>query len=669
MYKIIMMLINLIPIKRIRQDLRLYFKLRFYEQQRFTSIKKLAIWGWWQGNNLGDNWIKKCLAQTFPEAVFVNTEDFDIFKYKFVILGGGGLFDNDVINPWKNVPDKFNFGVLGLGSDFKHKSNSAKSLYKKSKFFFIRDTYSLDCMNISEVNRSYDLTFAYPLQWLEEKDLNLDKLFFVWRDTKVFYSDKRYKNYVSYAKFKDNYNDFKKVIESQFTNIENNDFQTKSSDIEELMDGCGFVISGRFHGLVAAIQKGIPCIAIDIYPKNRILMRDCGLEEYCIKMDEVDKLPYLIEKAKENVSEIRKKLFQYRQTANEQILKDIAVAKKTVAECFKDTTKLKGLHYGSYWMKENDIINVMSDDLSKLCCLKKIDLRLYKKRVSKRVSKHIKLPNGQQNFIDTNAIIKDVKKYKPDFVILNSAGLSLYDEGYEFLKKNNIISVGIELSDPDVFDSNGKLYAHKFDLFYTNSKYSLENQYDKKRVNIKLLPFAASTTHHYPINISKKYDIVVIGHSRPDRERLLEKIKGKYAIGLYGCGWKDSSLGQVNGFEHTKAINSGKIYLSFSNTCAGYQNVKVGLFEAMACRMCIITQYFPEIEDYFRVGDEILCYKNEEELIGLLDYYLSHEEALERIRDNSYKRFLQEHTYEKRWINVLEDINAIRRECFNPIQK
>lgn len=82
--------------------------------------------------------------------------------------------------------------------------------------------------------------------------------------------------------------------------------------------------------------------------------------------------------------------------------------------------------------------------------------------------------------------------------------------------------------------------------------------------------------------------------------------------------------------------------------------------------MCIITQYFPEIEDYFRVGDEILCYKNEEELISLLDYYLSHEEALERIRDNSYKRFLQEHTYEKRWINVLEDINAIRRECFNP---
>ena len=34
---------------------------------------KLYIWGWWQGNNLGDNWIKKTLATIFPEAIFIDT--------------------------------------------------------------------------------------------------------------------------------------------------------------------------------------------------------------------------------------------------------------------------------------------------------------------------------------------------------------------------------------------------------------------------------------------------------------------------------------------------------------------------------------------------------------------------------------------------------------------
>ena len=69
-------------------------------------------------------------------------------------------------------------------------------------------------------------------------------------------------------------------------------------DIEERIKGAGFVISGRFHGIVAAIQKGIPFIAIDICPKIRELTRDLGLEKYCIKISEVSKLDSLIKDSK-----------------------------------------------------------------------------------------------------------------------------------------------------------------------------------------------------------------------------------------------------------------------------------------------------------------------------------------------------------------------------------
>jgi hypothetical protein len=34
---------------------------------------RLAIWGWWQGRNLGDNWIKSIWAELFPAAVFLDT--------------------------------------------------------------------------------------------------------------------------------------------------------------------------------------------------------------------------------------------------------------------------------------------------------------------------------------------------------------------------------------------------------------------------------------------------------------------------------------------------------------------------------------------------------------------------------------------------------------------
>ena len=155
--------------------------------------------------------------------------------------------------------------------------------------------------------------------------------------------------------------------------------------------------------------------------------------------------------------------------------------------------------------------------------------------------------------------------------------------------------------------------------------------------------------------IEKEYDIVVVGHARPDRKKIIDKLSQFCKVGTYGHGW-DYSLGVVNGVEHVKAINSGKMYLSFSKTVAGYDNVKVGLFEAMACKQVVITSYMPEIENYFEVGKEILCYKNEEELIEIVKYYLEHQQECEIIRENAYKRFLADHTYEKRWVPIIHNI-------------
>ena len=59
----------------------------------------LYIWGWWQGNNLGDNWIKKILSRLFPMAQFIDTNVQKFKKNSFVICGGGGLFISDVVAP------------------------------------------------------------------------------------------------------------------------------------------------------------------------------------------------------------------------------------------------------------------------------------------------------------------------------------------------------------------------------------------------------------------------------------------------------------------------------------------------------------------------------------------------------------------------------------------
>jgi len=612
--------------------------------------RKLYVWGWWQGNNLGDNWIKKILGHHFPHAIFVDTSVQQFEKNSFVICGGGGLFIYDVISPWNHIQKNIQFGILGLGAEFPHETMTAVELYKQSKFFYVRDEYSKQCMHLPNIDRSYDLTFSLPLKWSEVGETNRDKIFFVWRDGHELLANSKFREYIKAGEDENLKISWRSLIKKHFAVIAEDDFQTRDDDIEERISNCGFVISGRYHGVVAAIQRGLPFIAIDICPKIRALLQECGLEEYCIKISETDKIEPLIIKAQSETEQIRQKEREFIKRAYTTLQKQIEYSK---VEILKAQNPLRIIHYGSYWMKKNDVIYTMADDLSDLCKLKIIDLRLYTNHPSKRIASNYDTPNGKQCVLDRKRILRDIKKYKADAIILNSGGLYLDDKTVDEVKKLGVTTVGISLSDPDVFPYNGKIYSNKFDIFYTNSKYSLNNEYPSTGANVRIMPFAASKKHHYYMpEIARKYDLVIVAHAREDRLPIVERLEKICNVGTYGSGWKNS-LGTVNGLEHVKAINSGKMYLSFSRTMAGYENVKVGLFEAMACNQVVITSYMEELQDYFDIGEEILCYRTEDELYDLVKYYLAHDQEREAIRKKGYMRFLNEHTYTKRWNDAI----------------
>ncbi len=274
---------------------------------------KLAIWGWWQGKNLGDNWIRSIWLERFPEADYIDTGVLDFKPYRFVICAGGGLFIRDVIPPW-NARISIPFGMAGLGAEFKHKDTRASELAAEAEFFFVRDEYSLKCMQLDERYRSYDLTFARPLPWV---DRQMEKrCLFIWRDPSVLLSFDDFREYIGPVT---NRNQWISKIEKNYTEITVNEFETTKCDIEHMTENIGLVISARYHGVVAAIQRGIPVIGIDVCPKIRALMTECGIEEFCIKYEEVNKLKVLIHKLQENKDLIRQRQKAFRDLASETV--------------------------------------------------------------------------------------------------------------------------------------------------------------------------------------------------------------------------------------------------------------------------------------------------------------------------------------------------------------
>jgi hypothetical protein len=296
---------------------------------------KIAIWGWWQGKNLGDNWIREILAGFFPGAIFISTAERDFKKYDFVICGGGGLFIRNVIAPWDRKID-VPFGVLGVGAEFPHTDRKAAELAQKADFFYLRDEYSVACMGVSKNSRSYDLTFADPLPENSRPDFN--KVFFIWRDLEKLLAYPDFKKYIGDV---ESDSLWKEKLASRFTEIKENNFNTEQCGIDPMLSDCGFVVSGRYHGVVAAIQKGVPCIAIDICPKIRALMQEVGLEDYCLKIGEIGDLCYKIDQAKEKYHEIRLKQAEYCRIANKAIAEHI---RKSIASINNRLLGRVGMH-------------------------------------------------------------------------------------------------------------------------------------------------------------------------------------------------------------------------------------------------------------------------------------------------------------------------------------
>jgi polysaccharide pyruvyl transferase WcaK-like protein len=81
-----------------------------------------------------------------------------------------------------------------------------------------------------------------------------------------------------------------------------------------LVDGLGLVVSMRLHGLIFAAQAGIPVVGIAYQPKCRRFMAELGLEEYCLALDEADRLAETVASALEHRDGIRERLLAARET-------------------------------------------------------------------------------------------------------------------------------------------------------------------------------------------------------------------------------------------------------------------------------------------------------------------------------------------------------------------
>jgi len=131
-----------------------------------------------------------------------------------------------------------------------------------------------------------------------------------------------------------------------------------------------------------------------------------------------------------------------------------------------------------------------------------------------------------------------------------------------------------------------------------------------------------------------------------------------------------SDEGYVSLFSESR-ISLGFLVLGDSHrTFRPLRQIRLREFEAPMAGAFYLTGWLPEIALHYEVGKEIVCYRSTRELVDLARYYLAHDTERERIRLAGQVRALRDHTWERRYGTLFEELRRrglLRRGANVPV--
>lgn len=149
-----------------------------------------------------------------------------------------------------------------------------------------------------------------------------------------------------------------------------------------------------------------------------------------------------------------------------------------------------------------------------------------------------------------------------------------------------------------------------------------------------------------------------------ERVKILEALQSKFPIVLYADDSAKEILKNVTvkpwldyGVEMPKVFYLSKINLNITSRSIE-SGIPLRVWDIMAVGGFCLTNYQPELEEYFEIGKDLEVYHNLQELEEKTAYYLKHEDQRIRIAINGYKKVMKEHNLKNRMQMVLDYVFA-----------
>jgi len=192
-----------------------------------------------------------------------------------------------------------------------------------------------------------------------------------------------------------------------------------------------------------------------------------------------------------------------------------------------------------------------------------------------------------------------------------------------------------------------KSQAKHYDIVFCAQKDGADKLRRELKIDTQWIPLGCDPDVHKKLGMPKIYDIGFVGRDAKKfaRGKQLELLKRKYPV---------SFIGGADFRKMSEIYSSSRI--GFNSSILNDVNMRV--FEVMACGSFLLTNKIKGngFDELFADKKDLVVYKNNKEMLELIEYYLKNPEERERIADNGYQMVVKKHTYFHRVQSMLHYI-------------
>jgi spore maturation protein CgeB len=240
-------------------------------------------------------------------------------------------------------------------------------------------------------------------------------------------------------------------------------------------------------------------------------------------------------------------------------------------------------------------------------------------------------------------IIDLVKKERPRYVLWVAFGeyYEITIPSFDKIREEGSKVVAWFFDDEVRFDFYSKWWIPYVDYFMTNDGEAVAKYRELGAWATLAVPDTGEPTLSSWSDAKYKYEVSFVGTLRADREEYLAFLHEKNVqTSFFGMSFGNF----VTYPEMSDIFHTSKVNLNFSRT---YARMKFGLkgriFQVCLAGGFLLTEYLPGLEKYFEIGKEIDCFRDKEEMVEKIRYYLGHDAERQAIARAGWERACSQH--------------------------